>query len=1083
MYPVNSYPYQTPFTPFNFPSWEAFRPQMKEDGANTRPMPEYWPSNYGYTAPMPCQNCCTHGQQSQPSYYSNFRPPCPHFPMPPSYGHYYGGYPAAYPQPYPYPYVPPPHYSMEMPRYEFDKASPQAFHCCECPNHPSHVKTTSNVKIEEQDPDVETKKAAPLIPAGMSSSPHPLMWTPPGYMMNNEQPRRVVDGVNSDEPHVEKLKKSIKPVEQDPNVRYQWLPLDMNSIKRLMEGGELIKPQEQKDGDEKKASDEEKKDQNKQFPYPIIWMPYGGQGEDQTRGQEEKNIGKSPAVKVDERNKAKLPVEERPPTFKLLKHPDKEVLKERIESGDDQGSRKTGVVKIIPVKQLDDPVPKPLKKERESESSKSVKNVESVKNGSDMKPSSPAKKSKLPPICLRVDPPRKKNGKGSSRSPSPPGEKRHQVSSGSKEEEKDKEKIQVMEVVGNAPKGNGVAVPDVTKEEKGSCTREQQSEAEEKVVHTSDSSELNATVSEDNAVHAQESEGVKESEHKESDALERKVLSETEAAVILQSAYRGYSVRRLEPLTKLRHIANVKEEARKVGERVEKLESCVTVNDKEKVAIGEMIMNLLLKLDTIQGLHPSVRDVRKSVTKELIRLQEKLDSIVSQVSGLCLEKKEGEPDEIIAPAEDPSIEIQVDLSTGMKDTPGQLFKDKDQEGNLDAEASDENVENDIQRMEWECDLGAVKTDQVVDRGAAEVSEEIEEQIADIATPGGKCDKDVTSALEMEKVAEKLGEVLVGNDIEIEASGNCNKEQEEDQQICGETNPGAQKPETSDGVKYMELVENSMGEEAPFLEPVIEVEKHVLKDGPVTEPPVSENTPLQSDVGACCNDEDENLNESPQESLLEIEDDICRMEWECDLGAAKFTPGIDEEETQPQESSRGLEKQASEVANSETDGQLDQLNGKTQFQVQSDDFNEVDTENHIIAESCDKKNTDTRESDTASGIPGGSMEVPTVEVEKQMITELPVSEKEECSLDLSTSQTTEQQYDEQINREETKRRIIEENEKLRSMVEKLLASGKEQQNVISSLTAKVNALEKKLPKRRNKVRSGKRPRVVLTRNAS
>ncbi|XVF73095.1 hypothetical protein PTKIN_Ptkin12aG0173700 [Pterospermum kingtungense] len=43
-----------------------------------------------------------------------------------------------------------------------------------------------------------------------------------------------------------------------------------------------------------------------------------------------------------------------------------------------------------------------------------------------------------------------------------------------------------------------------------------------------------------------------------------------------------------------------------------------------------MIMNLLLKLDTIQGLHSSVRDARKSLVRELMALQEKLDSLTSK---------------------------------------------------------------------------------------------------------------------------------------------------------------------------------------------------------------------------------------------------------------------------------------------------------------------------------------------------------------------------------------------------------------------------------------------------------------------
>ncbi|URE13941.1 hypothetical protein MUK42_02779 [Musa troglodytarum] len=42
-------------------------------------------------------------------------------------------------------------------------------------------------------------------------------------------------------------------------------------------------------------------------------------------------------------------------------------------------------------------------------------------------------------------------------------------------------------------------------------------------------------------------------------------------------------------------------------------------------------MNLLLQLDTIRGLHQSVRDLRKSVARELTILQEKLDLLGSPV--------------------------------------------------------------------------------------------------------------------------------------------------------------------------------------------------------------------------------------------------------------------------------------------------------------------------------------------------------------------------------------------------------------------------------------------------------------------
>lgn len=122
--------------------------------------------------------------------------------------------------------------------------------------------------------------------------------------------------------------------------------------------------------------------------------------------------------------------------------------------------------------------------------------------------------------------------------------------------------------------------------------------------------------------------------------IQRKKLSEDEAAVVIQSAYRGFEVRRWEPLKKLKEIAKIKEQVTEVKGRVEDLVSPYefSSNDKQRVLIGENIMSLLLKLDTIQGFNPSVRGIRKSVAKELVRLQEKLDSLATTKSEASAEK-------------------------------------------------------------------------------------------------------------------------------------------------------------------------------------------------------------------------------------------------------------------------------------------------------------------------------------------------------------------------------------------------------------------------------------------------------------
>ncbi|KAH9732416.1 BAG family molecular chaperone regulator 6 [Citrus sinensis] len=108
-----------------------------------------------------------------------------------------------------------------------------------------------------------------------------------------------------------------------------------------------------------------------------------------------------------------------------------------------------------------------------------------------------------------------------------------------------------------------------------------------------------------------------------------KNLSDDQAAVLIQSAYRGFEVRKLEPLKKLKQMVEVRDQAAEIRKRIQALESSSDLlkNEKERVLIGEMIMRTLLKLDTIQGLHPSLRDIRKALTKDLVTLQEELDSI------------------------------------------------------------------------------------------------------------------------------------------------------------------------------------------------------------------------------------------------------------------------------------------------------------------------------------------------------------------------------------------------------------------------------------------------------------------------
>ncbi|KAK2650157.1 hypothetical protein Ddye_017646 [Dipteronia dyeriana] len=99
-----------------------------------------------------------------------------------------------------------------------------------------------------------------------------------------------------------------------------------------------------------------------------------------------------------------------------------------------------------------------------------------------------------------------------------------------------------------------------------------------------------------------------------------KDLSDVEAATLIQSAYREFEVRKLEPLKKLKQMVTVREQL-------------------------------------AEGLHPTLREFRKALAKELVTLQEKLDSLMM--------KKPKESFEDVSntkPADDPNIDTHSDLS-------------------------------------------------------------------------------------------------------------------------------------------------------------------------------------------------------------------------------------------------------------------------------------------------------------------------------------------------------------------------------------------------------------------------------------
>ncbi|XP_055959797.1 uncharacterized protein LOC130014860 [Mercurialis annua] len=101
--------------------------------------------------------------------------------------------------------------------------------------------------------------------------------------------------------------------------------------------------------------------------------------------------------------------------------------------------------------------------------------------------------------------------------------------------------------------------------------------------------------------------------------------NKSDSAVKIQKVFRGFLVRKR--VKKICEIRNEVNEIEKLLATEEKLE--VMRNDsKERLKVSEMIMRLLLRLDSVRSVDCGVRDLRKTVTKKAIKLQEIVDSVV-----------------------------------------------------------------------------------------------------------------------------------------------------------------------------------------------------------------------------------------------------------------------------------------------------------------------------------------------------------------------------------------------------------------------------------------------------------------------
>lgn len=98
-------------------------------------------------------------------------------------------------------------------------------------------------------------------------------------------------------------------------------------------------------------------------------------------------------------------------------------------------------------------------------------------------------------------------------------------------------------------------------------------------------------------------------------------VDRVEAAVKVQKVFRGFLVRK-----NVRVVRRVAAEVDEIEMKIRAEEEVIRSDGKERLRVSEMLMALLLRLDSVRG----VRDYRKKVIRRVISLQEAVDSIAAK---------------------------------------------------------------------------------------------------------------------------------------------------------------------------------------------------------------------------------------------------------------------------------------------------------------------------------------------------------------------------------------------------------------------------------------------------------------------
>ncbi|KAH7545293.1 BAG family molecular chaperone regulator 5, mitochondrial [Ziziphus jujuba] len=100
--------------------------------------------------------------------------------------------------------------------------------------------------------------------------------------------------------------------------------------------------------------------------------------------------------------------------------------------------------------------------------------------------------------------------------------------------------------------------------------------------------------------------------------------AQSTAATKIQSTYRAHLIRTL-----YRKISTANSEADQLQRLIQRQDTVDAVrrDEREKLRMNEALMRLLLRLDSVPGLDPTIREARRKVSRRIVGLQEILDAV------------------------------------------------------------------------------------------------------------------------------------------------------------------------------------------------------------------------------------------------------------------------------------------------------------------------------------------------------------------------------------------------------------------------------------------------------------------------